>query len=204
MKNIVFDLAEVVFTRLNRFPKEFEEYFWFVYAPHKDGMTGMPKFWVDFDRGILTLDQVAECVAEICNDSFEEAKRRTSQSITYYDEIKPTAELIADLKEAGYRVIILSNMSKEYIAYLRTKPVYSFIDEEIISCEVGLVKPERAIYEYLLEHYGLDASETMFIDDRKANVDAAAELGITPFHFGNPEESCNAIREMLNLPKRQL
>ena len=204
MKDIVFDLAEVVFTRLNRFPKEFEEYFWFVYSPKGNAVTGQPQFWKDFDRGILTIDQVAESVAELCNDTFEEAKRKTLQSITYYDEIGPTAELIADLKAAGYRVIILSNMSKNYIEYLRKMHVYSLVDGDFISCEVGFVKPERAIYELLLERFGLEASETMFIDDNKVNVDAAAELGITPFHFGNPEESCNAIREMLNLPKRQL
>jgi FMN phosphatase YigB (HAD superfamily) len=57
-----------------------------------------------------------------------------------------------------------------------------------------------------LERFGLDASQTMFIDDRKHNVDAAAELGITPYQFDNlnPEESCNAIREIIGLPKKQL
>jgi HAD superfamily hydrolase (TIGR01509 family) len=166
----------------------------------------MPKFWVEFDRGLRTIDQVAEAVAECCNDTFEEAKRKTMLSITYYDEIKATAELIAELKEKGYRVIILSNMSKEYIEYLRQKPVYRLIDEDLISCEVGFVKPERAMYELLLERFGLDASQTMFIDDRKHNVDAAAELGITPYQFDNlnPEASCNAIREIIGLPKKQL
>ena len=201
MKNIVFDLAEVVFTRLNRFPKELEEYFTFVYDP-REGV--MPKFWVDFDRGLRTIDQVAEAVAECCNDTFEEAKRKTMLSITYYDEIKATAELIAELKERGYRVIILSNMSKEYIEYLRQKPVYRLIDEDLISCEVGLVKPERAMYELLLERFGLDASQTMFIDDRKHNVDAAAELGITPYQFDNlnPEKSCDEIRRIIGIPKK--
>jgi HAD superfamily hydrolase (TIGR01509 family) len=203
MKNIVFDLAEVVFTRLNRFPKELEEYFSFVYDP-REGV--MLKFWVEFDRGLRTIDQVAEAVAECCNDTLEAAKRKTMLSITYYDEIKATAELIAELKEKGYRVIILSNMSKEYIEYLRQKPVYRLIDEDLISCEVGFVKPERAMYELLLERFGLDASQTMFIDDRKHNVDAAAELGITPYQFDNlnPEASCNAIREIIGLPKKQL
>lgn len=203
MKNIVFDLAEVVFTRLNRFPKELEEYFTFVYDP-REGV--MPKFWVDFDRGLRTIDQVAEAVAECCNDTFEEAKRKTMLSITYYDEIKATAELIAELKEKGYRVIILSNMSKEYIEYLRQKPVYRLIDEDLISCDVGLVKPERAMYELLLERFGLDASQTMFIDDRKHNVDAAAELGITPYQFDNlnPEKSCDEIRRIIGIPKKQL
>jgi HAD superfamily hydrolase (TIGR01509 family) len=79
-------------------------------------------------------------------------------------------------------------------------PVYQYFDGEIISCEEGLVKPEKEIYSLLLERFCLDPAQTMFIDDRKENVIAAAELGITPFHFDrkNPEQSCNQIRELLN------
>jgi HAD superfamily hydrolase (TIGR01509 family) len=64
---------------------------------------------------------------------------------------------------------------------------------------VGLNKPEREIYSLLLERFSLDPKQTMFIDDRKENVVAAAELGILPFHFDrkNPEQSCNQIRELL-------
>jgi HAD superfamily hydrolase (TIGR01509 family) len=91
-------------------------------------------------------------------------------------------------------------MSKEYIDFLRKMPVYQYFDGEIISCEVGLVKPEKEIYSLLLERFCLDPAQTMFIDDRKENVVAAAELGIAPFHFDrkNPEQSCRQIRELLN------
>ena len=111
----------------------------------------------------------------------------------------PTATLIAELKSEGYRLFVLSNMSKEYIDYLRKMPVYQYFEADVVSCDVGLIKPEREIYSLLLERFNLDPAQTMFIDDRKENVLAAAELGITPFHFDrkNPEQSCNQIRELL-------
>ncbi len=201
MKNIVFDLAGVVFARNPlRFPKHLEEFFSFVFTTPEGGV---PKFWSDYDRGTRSVDEVAEAVASYRNCSVEEAKANMLLAIEYQEEIEATARLIPELKMAGYRVIVLSNMSKEYIDFLRKKPVYSHFDEEIISCEVGLVKPEREIYELLLTRYGLRPDETIFIDDRQENVDAAAELGITPFLFDrrNPEKSCEELKIKLGISR---
>jgi HAD superfamily hydrolase (TIGR01509 family) len=78
-------------------------------------------------------------------------------------------------------------------------PVFQHFEGEIISCEVGLIKPEREIYNLLLDRYNLVPEQTMFIDDRKPNVDAAAEVGINPFHFdrNDPEKSCEQLRCIL-------
>ena len=201
MKNIVFDLAGVVFARNPlRFPKHLEEFFSFVFTTPEGGV---PKFWSDYDRGTRSVDEVAEAVASYRNCSVEEAKANMLLAIEYQEEIEATARLIPELKMAGYRVIVLSNMSKEYIDFLRKKPVYRHFDEEIISCEVGLVKPEREIYELLLTRYGLRPDETIFIDDRQENVDAAAELGITPFLFDrrNPEKSCEELKIKLGISR---
>ena len=90
-------------------------------------------------------------------------------------------------------------MSKEYIEFLREFPVFDYFDEQVVSCEIGLGKPDRRIYEYLLSHCNLDPAETIFIDDRKDNVDAAAELGIVPFHFDrhDPEKACDELRKVI-------
>ena len=116
-------------------------------------------------------------------------------------ERRSYAESIRLLKAKGFRVIVLSNMSKEYIEFLRRMPVYRHLTEDIISCECGFVKPEREIYELLLSRYGLRPEDTIFIDDRAENVEAAAELGIAPFLFDrcNAEASCDGIRKILGI-----
>ena len=195
MKNIVFDLAGVVFARNEaRCPQELMDYFYFINSGEQ-----LPDFWCDYDRGTRTFDNVAECLAQFRGSDVETASHMMATAVTYQEQIAPTAELIAELKAAGYRLFVLSNMSKEYIEFLRNMPVYQYFDSEIISCEVGLIKPEKEIYLLLLERFNLDPSQTMFIDDRKENVVAAAELGIVPFHFDrkNPEQSCKQIREFL-------
>ena len=90
-------------------------------------------------------------------------------------------------------------MSKEYIAFLRKFPVFDYFDEQVVSCEVGMGKPDREIFEYLLSHCGLEASETLFIDDRKDNTDAAAEVGLATLHFdrNDASASCQRLRELL-------
>ena len=197
LKNIVFDLAGVVVARNpQRFPKHLDEFFNFVFKSH---MQGIPQFWTDYDLGILEEEKVAEALAEFRGCDLATAKGNMQLAIEYQEQIEPTAQLIKELKERGYKLYVLSNMSKEYIEFLREYPVFDYFDEQVVSCEIGLGKPNRRIYEYLLEKYELNPAETIFIDDRKDNVDVAEELGITPFHFDrhNPEQACADLRKVI-------
>lgn len=197
LKNIVFDLAGVVVARNpQRFPKHLDEFFSFVFTTPEGGV---PKFWEDYDRGVRPVEKVAEAVAEYRGCDMETAKANMLLAIEYQEPVEPTVALIEELKEKGYRLIVLSNMAPEYIEYLRRMAVFEHFDAQIISCEVQRVKPEREIYELLFEECGVKADETIFIDDRTENVDAAAELGIVPFHFDrhNPAQSCAELRKII-------
>ena len=88
-------------------------------------------------------------------------------------------ERIRELKEKGYRIYLLSNYP-ERLFKLHTKhsPFMQMIDGAVISYEVHMVKPERRIYQYLLDKYDLKAEECAFFEDRLPNVEAARRLGI--------------------------
>lgn len=194
MKNIVFDLGRVVFAHKTEYRTEERKRF-FSYVSESP----MPQFWVDYDKGVSSLAKVAEDLAAYRGVDVEYALSMIEQSIGWQSTIEPTAALIRDLKAAGYRLYVLSNMSREFIAFLREKEVYKYFDGEVISCEEGIVKPDPAIYRTLIDRYSLDVSETMFIDDRRENVAVAATLGITPFHFDREDcgKSCKELREIL-------
>jgi putative hydrolase of the HAD superfamily len=90
-----------------------------------------------------------------------------------------TVKLIGDIKAAGYRTGILSNMPHEFLATARKRwPVITGVDVGVYSCEHLLAKPERAIYDLLVSKLSLPADEIVFFDDVQANVDAAAAVGI--------------------------
>ena len=194
MKNVVFDLGRVVFAQdPAKSTAEFKQFFSYV------SLTPMPQFWTDYDMGVLSFDQVAEELAAYRGVEPKFAREMISIAIGKQETIYPTEKLIDELKAAGYKLYVLSNMSREFIDFLRKQKVYENFDGDVVSCEVGIVKPMPEIYDLLLERFDLDPAETIFIDDRKENVDAAAAKGIATFHFdrNDYEGSCERLREIL-------
>ncbi len=194
MKNIVFDLGGVLFMRdPKKCTPAFIDFFSFVRQPE------LPRFWNEYDRGTLTVGQVTDelCRLNGCNRALCEEYMR--MAIDKQEPVKPTECLIGELKAAGYRLYVLSNMSREFIAFLRRFPVYRQFDGEVVSCEEGLCKPEPAIYRLLLDRFGLDPAETLFIDDRADNIAGARDAGIHGFLFDrhDPEAACTELRRRL-------
>lgn len=194
VSNIVFDLGGVVFARDPRkFEPEFIKFFSYILLPK------MPKFWEDYDRGIVSYDEVITSLAEYNSCDKELAESNLRRSILTQEPITATAQLIAELKQAKYKLYVLSNMSLEFIEFLRKQDVYCNFDGEVVSCEEHVVKPEPEIYRRLIERYGLNTEETLFIDDRKENVEAAIAMGWQGFHFDhrNPAKSCEELGKLL-------
>ena len=197
LKNIVFDLGGVVVHHNEEgFKQYLGDFFSFVFGAT---MSGVPQFWLDFDNGLLTLEETSVEVAKFRNCEVETAKNNIQRALELQEPVLPTIAFIEELKERGYKLYVLSNMSREYIEFLRKLPVFDLFDGQIVSCEVGCGKPHREIYDCLLSRYELNPAETIFIDDRIDNVEAAAEVGIIPFHFDrkNPEEACNELRKVI-------
>lgn len=194
MKNIVFDLGGVLFARdKHKCSPEFIDFFRFIRTDP------MPDFWVEYDRGTLTLDQVIDALCALHGCTPEVARAYVREAIDRQEPVRATERLVGELKRAGYRLYVLSNMSREFIDFLRRADVYALFDGEVVSCEEGTVKPEPRIYRILLDRYGLDPAQTLFIDDRAANIAAVREAGIDGFRFDphDPEASCDALRQRL-------
>lgn len=194
MKNIVFDLGRVVFAQdPAKSTTEFKQFFSYV------SLTPIPQFWIDYDLGLSSFDKVAADLASYRGVDVDYARTMIHKAISKQETIAPTEALIGDLKAAGYKLYVLSNMSREFIDFLRQQPVYANFDGEVISCDEGVAKPMPQIYDLLLERFSLDASQTFFIDDRKENVEAAEAKGISTFHFDRNDYkgSCKRLREIL-------
>ena len=194
MKNIVFDLGGVLFARdKSKCTPELLEFFSFLRAPR------MPLFWEEYDRGTSTLEEVTATISGMTGRPVETCAAVLRLAVDLQEPVKPTERLVGDLKAAGYRLYVLSNMSREFIDFLRKMPVYRCFDGEVISCEEQVVKPEPEIYRRLLDRYSLDPAETLFIDDRPVNLEAARTFGISTFLFRHREaqRSCDELRKML-------
>lgn len=121
------------------------------------------------------------------------------ESIT--GRIEGTVQLLYALKENGYPVYGLSNWSTE--TFPLVKHEFDFLDQfdgVILSGEIKLIKPEPEIYEKCLQMVGRPANECLFIDDSRANILAAAQMGFDTVHFQSPEQLFTELKTRQLLP----
>ncbi len=90
----------------------------------------------------------------------------------------------AELLSKEFNIAMLSNDVSEWSSYLRKKHrLDKFFKAIVISGDVGYRKPDKKIYEILLQRINASAADCIFFDDRVKNLIPAYELGIRPIHF---------------------
>lgn len=153
--------------------------------------------WLELDRGTLAREQAIARAAQRIGVALGEMRRlvhAVPPSLTVFPD---TVELLYRLKREGYPLYCLSNMHFASIEYLESRHTFwDVFDGRVISCRLKLCKPERAIYEHLLQTYALEPGETVFIDDVQKNLDAAAELGIRTLRFENAAQCERELRAL--------
>jgi 2-haloacid dehalogenase len=112
-------------------------------------------------------------------------------------ELKDTVKIFNELKSAGMALYALSNWSHEAfpVAYERYGFMKQF-DGIVVSGYEKLLKPDHAIYRVLMSRYNVNPAESVYIDDNKANAEAAAELGFHAIHFHSAEQLREELRDL--------
>ena len=129
--------------------------------------------------------------AEIVSLYFE----RFEKSLT--GPIEGMAEVVTDLKNAGTRLLGLSNWSAETFHHApQVAPAITQLEDVVVSGREGLIKPDPAIFEILRERFGLDPVKTVFIDDLPDNVEAARTLGFVGLVFTDAPRLRDDLREL--------
>jgi putative hydrolase of the HAD superfamily len=96
---------------------------------------------------------------------------------------------LGQLHAAGIKTGLLSNMPWDLANYVRAN--FEWLEKfsfKALSAEVGMIKPDAAIYEHTLRGLGVSAEEALFIDDREPNVRAARALGMRAIQFRSIEQ----------------
>ena len=107
----------------------------------------------------------------------------------------PMVLWLENLRSAGLKTAILSNMPVDMVAHVRRNFLWmKHFDHQIFSADVRRIKPEPAIYEYSLDALKVRASELLFIDDRDANLEQARAAGMRGVRF----QSVNQLRDDLH------
>lgn len=108
--------------------------------------------------------------------------------------------LLKNLHEMGMNLYALTNMSKEIFAYIKAKyDFWNYFKDITVSAHIHLIKPELAIYQYVLDKNELDSSKTIFLDDVEKNVKAGQELGITGIVFIDAKQCIEDLAKLVGL-----
>jgi putative hydrolase of the HAD superfamily len=190
IRNIIFDLGGVIldidFGRAEKAFLElglqnFQELF---------GLGHADSFIKDHEFGKISDEQFLASLQKLAKHSSEKdafLKAWNALLIRFPEE---RIELLKRLKER-YRLFLLSNTNAIHVVaflqmYREAFDNGSFEDlfEKVYySHKVGLRKPNKEIYEYVITDSNLRADETLFIDDALVNVEAAREAGLQAIHL---------------------
>ena len=155
------------------------------------------KAWSEYDRGMLTDDEVLD--EFVRNDPGIEKELRESLGnidgmLVKYDYAIPW---VKELKQKGYQVLVLSNFAHR--AHHDCKDVLGFldyVDGGILSYQEKTIKPEPEIYQALFQKYQLDPTECVFLDDNRGNIVAANQLGMATILFHTKQQADGELRSL--------
>ena len=172
-KAIIFDFFGVIYSDpANR---------WF--QKHDIERTGeYADIFKQVDHGFITLEKAFNELAKLSGQPADDIRSVFGQTDMIDHEV---VEIINNLKQ-NYKIGLLSNASSGYLRkLLHENSLDILFDNLVISSEVGMIKPNPAIFEIAMDNLGVEPKESIFIDDWPNNVSAARELGLQGIVFSN-------------------
>ncbi len=206
MKNIVFDFGAVLFEwqPVSLMQKHFAHL-----APTADAAHALARAlfdhedWLGFDRGSHGFEDMLHRTAARLDLPHAPLDAMLSPLGERMAPIEATVDLLARLRDrresrGDVRLYYLSNMPAPYARALEERhPFIGWFDGGVFSGDVSLVKPDRAIFDLLADRHGLEPSQTVFVDDMPANVEAARQLGWHGIRFESAAALGDALATLL-------
>ncbi|MCI9052896.1 MAG: HAD family phosphatase [Lachnospiraceae bacterium] len=156
----------------------------------------MSDIWREADRGAMTDEEIFETCRKEIPDLEKELKEVWKERIHIVKEFPDSVSWIKKLKEKGYRVYLLSNYAKTtFEEAIKCFEFLNYVDGRVISYEIKAIKPEKEMYEELIQKYNVNPKEAVFLDDLVENLEAAKKFGFATILVQDREKA----KEKLNL-----
>lgn len=204
IRNIVFDLGGVLMDLdRERAVRRFVE-IGVLDAEEWIGLYGQKGIFLEIENGQIDLDTYCKKLCEHTGKplTYEQIQYAWMGFITDVPQYK--LDYLLELRK-HYKVYLLSNTNPIIQSWARSetftpagRPISAYFDKMYTSYEVGAIKPDRAIYDYMISDSQLNPSETLFVDDGKKNIEIGQELGFYTYQPKNGEDWRSAIEELLN------
>ena len=191
-RNIIFDLGGVI---LNI------DYNLTVDAFKKLGLSDFSKFYSqanqsnlfdNYEIGKISSEKFIEELQHVVGKNISKQSIMEAWNSMLLDLPKERIELLTSLK-TKYKTYLLSNTNEihkiAYCNYLKNTYQFNdfstFFEKQYLSFEIGMRKPNKEIFEFVINENHLKKEETLFIDDSIQHIIGARETGIDAFHISS-------------------
>lgn len=185
IKNIIFDLGGVILNLDNRRTedaltnlgvKDLRQYF---------GHGHAASFFVDYEIGKITDRQFIDAIRGLAGPEASDQAIIDGWNALLLDFPPERIQLLRELRKT-YRIFLFSNTNALHLAALRLRYTDTFgpgtlddhFERTYYSHLMGMRKPDRSAFEYILRENGLAGPETLFVDDAIVNVEGAEQAGL--------------------------
>ena len=203
IKNILFDLGGVIinldvkktideFNRVSNLP--FES----IYTQTKQS-----QLFSDFEKGKISGAVLFKQIKKELNYKGNEISLLYAWNAMLQDVPEERLDTLVEAKQ-NYNTYLLSNTNEVHIADFEynlyhmhgVKNFEDYFDRTYYSCRVGLRKPEKEIFEMILNQNKILASETVFIDDSIQHVKGAGACGINAYLLPKNMEVSDLLKQL--------
>lgn len=109
---------------------------------------------------------------------------------------KDVVSVVKNLHKNGYKLGVISNTSGKYRAQLYVNRFKRYFNSTVMSCDVGMKKPERRIFVYVMRRLHAKPKECIFIDDKMEHVKGAHKAGMFAIHFRNVKQLRHDLKKL--------
>jgi len=186
IKKIVFDLGNVLF------PLEYEELHAWLETTH-DGdhqvfRENFDRLYIDYEAGDFDTDAFFDILRKELKMKFEDDVFKQKWVSLWKRDHEDVNDLLHELKK-HHKLYILSNTNEIHMdEYFQTKPILGLFDHYFLSYQMHLAKPNPLIYNEVQNALKVEASEIIFFDDKKDNIEAALSVGWNAYLFTDADQ----------------
>ena len=188
IQTLIFDLGGVIIN-LKTEQEWLEEDLLPNFQPEKFQSLQQKQYFQQFETGNVSVPDFKQQLKEIAVN-----KNITEEEVVHHwngilkDIPKHRVDVLKQLSKK-YKLILLSNTNHIHMDFIRNYMVAEFgediLQENFHTCyysqEIGLRKPHKEIYKFVLQQQGITASESLFLDDKPENLSEPEKLGIHTF-----------------------
>lgn len=201
--NLIFDLGNVL---MDYHPKMYlhQKYHDEKVEEHLYQSLFASPLWLQLDQGLVEHEEVIAALSKNdpnCQAAYQSAFQDWGVLLQVNQDV---IQWVQRSKQAGYHVYLLSNLQKTTWDYLTSQQaaLLSLLDGQVLSFQEKLLKPQKEIFQVLLQRYHLNPENCLFFDDRPENIEGGRACGISGVIFtGWPDLEQAYQNYQIKIPK---